>query len=225
MGLTFQEAIDWAKNRGIKLPDNFSGELQDTIQQRAFTIAGIAMRDQLQMVLDSLVHMLNEGGTYQGWVAQVTSGTIPLEMPEYRLDNIFRTNMQVHYNAGHWQQQQQYKDRRPYLMYDAVNDSRTRPTHLAMDNIIRPVDDPFWDHNYPPNGYRCRCSAISLTQAQSDKRGGVTDEPAKGWPQPDKGWFYNPGKDPEYGINQAAQPPAGGSHLLQSAMTDRNTQS
>ncbi len=40
-------------------------------------------------------------------------------------------------------------------MYDAINDNRVRPSHLAMDGIIRPVDDPFWAKNAPINGYRC----------------------------------------------------------------------
>jgi uncharacterized protein with gpF-like domain len=56
-------------------------------------------------------------------------------------------------------------------MYDAVNDSRTRPTHLALDEKVFPADHPFWDKWYPPNGYRCRCSVIPLSESQVKSAG------------------------------------------------------
>ena len=42
-------------------------------------------------------------------------------------------------------------------MYDAVNDSRTRPQHLEWDGLVLPVDHPFWKTHAPPNGWGCRC--------------------------------------------------------------------
>ena len=43
------------------------------------------------------------------------------------------------------------------LIFDAVNDSRTRPSHRALDGIVRPVDDSFWDTHSPPLDWGCRC--------------------------------------------------------------------
>jgi hypothetical protein len=89
-------------------------------------------------------------------------------------------------------------------MYDAVNDTRTRPAHRAMDSIIKPVGDPFWKAHYPPNGYRCRCSVISLTESQAKKRGGVTaDDDVPDNAKPDKGWEYNGGEARGEGIKRA----------------------
>ena len=39
---------------------------------------------------------------------------------------------------------------------------RTRKTHLALDDLVYPIDDPFWDYFYPPNDFRCRCHVIAL---------------------------------------------------------------
>lgn len=218
MTLTFTDALAYAESRHVTLPAEYYGTEQSGARSRAFSIAGVASRDQLQGVLDTLVKAHRDGLTFAQWKDLVKGGDIALDLPEHRLDNIFRTNMQCAYAQGHWKQQQANKDRRPYLMYDAINDTRTRPSHLALDNIILPVDDPFWDEHYPPNGYRCRCSVISLTAAQAEARGGETDEPEGGWPAPDKGWDYNPGAEPDQGIQQAAQPTPGGSDQVQQAM-------
>ena len=44
------------------------------------------------------------------------------------------------------------------LVYRTVGDSRVRPDHEALDGIAKPVDDPFWNTFYPPNGFLCRCT-------------------------------------------------------------------
>jgi uncharacterized protein with gpF-like domain len=84
------------------------------------------------------------------------------------------------------------------------NDTRTRPAHKAMDNVIKPVGDAFWKTHYPPNGYRCRCSVVSLTESQAKKRGGVTnDKDIPDNAKADKGWDYNGGETRGYDIQQA----------------------
>ena len=220
MTLTFREAVEFAAARRVELPSEYYGQLQGQQRDLAFSIAGVAQRDQLQGVLDSLNQVLEKGMTFSDWKAAVKGGAIGLDLPDYRLDNIFRTNMQTAYSAGHWTQQQRNKASRPYLMYDAVNDGRTRPSHLKLDNVIKPIDDPFWATYGPLNGYRCRCSTIALTEAQAQARGGVTEEPEGGWPEPDKGWDYNPGAEPMRGVEQAMEPRPGGNSQIQQAMED-----
>jgi len=93
-------------------------------------------------------------------------------------------------------------------MYDAINDSRVRPSHLAQDGTIRPVHDPFWKAGHtPPRGYRCRCNLITLTEARAQARSGfdkngqgteLNKVPAleDGSPaMPDTGWDYHPYED------------------------------
>lgn len=136
-----------------------------------------------------------------------------LDLPKHRLDNIYRTNLQGNYMSGKWEQFVRNADRRPYLMYDAINDSRVRPAHLALDRIIRRIDDPFWKTHSAPNGFRCRCSLIALTEkeAQSRSRGGnglnkqpIVDLGNERMTQanPDPGWEYNP-SDRMQGVESA----------------------
>ena len=96
-----------------------------------------------------------------------------LNLPKHRIETIWRTNLQGNYMRGRWEQFTRNAELRPYLLYDAINDSRTRPSHLAHDGVIRPVHDPFWKAGHSPQlGYQCRCSLISLTEAQAKARSG-----------------------------------------------------
>ncbi len=93
--------------------------------------------------------------------------------------------------AGHWRSFEESKDVLPFLMYDAVNDSRTRPHHLALDGVIKPVGDVFWKTHACPNGHRCRCSIRAIDRDEARERGGVTQNvPAEG--AADKGWGHDP---------------------------------
>lgn len=201
----FAEAIEAAITRDVVLPDVYYEQLQGTARSLAFSVAGITMLDQLQLILDSLVQSLATGQTFKSWKKSALKNSDALtQLPKHRLDNIFRTNIQGAYARGQWQHQDAHKKSRPYLMYSAINDSRTRPTHAAMDGYIAPVDDPVWDNWYAPNGYRCRCSMISLSQSQAENMAQRDLERVKNNPdiarermtaRPDKGWDYHGGKD------------------------------
>ena len=110
---------------------------------------------------------------------------------QYLLETTYRNAVQTAYMAGHWRSFEETKDDLPYLMYDAINDSRVRPSHLALDNTIRPVGDPFWRTHTPPLGHRCRCTLRALTAKAAMQRGGPTANiPPEA--QPDPGWGNDP---------------------------------
>lgn len=204
--LPFDEAIAWAKARDVVLPDDYYGNRIGIARAQAFSVAGLASLDQLDLVKQSLDKALASGVSFHDWKQQAARGDIPLDLPAHRLDNIFRTNLQGSYMAGHWQGVEETKLTHPYLMYDAVNDTRTRPTHKAMDNIIKPVDDAFWKANYPPNGYRCRCTVRKLTEKKAKALGGETANDAiPEHAKADTGWDYNVGLSRGAGIKQAVE--------------------
>ena len=60
---------------------------------------------------------------------------------------------------------------RYYLQYRTAQDEKVRDSHQALHNITLPIDDPFWDSFFPPNGWRCRCNVVQVRkskQAPSD---------------------------------------------------------
>jgi SPP1 gp7 family putative phage head morphogenesis protein len=203
IAVPFDEAIAAAKARGVVLPEVFYGHLPAAMRSRAFTVSGLAALDQVQSVMDSLSAATETGQTFRDWRKTVLADAPDLgKLPADRLDNIFRTAIQTHYNIGRWEQLESNKARRPYLMYDAINDGRTRPAHRAMDNHIAHIDDPWWGTHFPPNGFRCRCGAIALSEAQAKARGyGTKPTPDA---QPDKGWDYHPAKGQDEALAAAA---------------------
>lgn len=82
----------------------------------------------------------------------------------YTLENIFRTQTQIAYAAGRWN-----ADQAPEVQeilwgykYVTVGDDRVRPEHAGLEGVTLPKEDQFWAIGYPPNGYSCRCTAISI---------------------------------------------------------------
>jgi SPP1 gp7 family putative phage head morphogenesis protein len=212
--LTMEAAAEFWRDK-VKLGPAQFAALSDEAKIKAFGISGIAKGDELTTVYNSLQAAIEKGISYgefkkecagiferRGWTGQ----------REWRVQNIFRTNIQTAYNSGRYKTQKENAGTFPYLQYNAVNDRRTRPTHAAMDGKVFPLDHPFWDSWYPPNGYRCRCSTLSLTERQVDRMGlkvetsDPTDSPieipnqvtgAKMTTQqllPDPGFDHHPGK-------------------------------
>ena len=94
--------------------------------------------------------------------------------------------------AAKWQTYQATKDALPFLTYLTVGDARVRDSHRVLDGITKPIDDPFWDTHFPPNGWRCRCDVIQSLGPEED--GGLRTSEAQHPPA----FRHNPGKDPRF---------------------------
>ena len=235
-----EEAIAFFRDKGLLA----SFAWQDVWQQEheiAFTVAKMADLDLLSDLRDALDQAIADGLTLQDFKAQITprlvsagwwgvreqvdpetgaKQLVQLGSPR-RLETIFRTNMMTSYAAGEWQQIEETSEDAPFLMYDAVDDNRTRPQHRQWDGTVLRWDDPWWQTHRPPNGYNCRCSTIQLSQDELDlvgKTGPDTAPPIKTreWTNRrtgevmqvplgiDPGFAYNPGQDREAQLRHAA---------------------
>jgi SPP1 gp7 family putative phage head morphogenesis protein len=222
------QAIAFFKAKGLKTTFDWR-DMLGAEHANAFTIAKMADLDMLADMQASLDDALAQGLSYQSWADSITpmlqkkgwwgkqSVTDPLTGETItaqlgspaRLKTIFRTNAQSAYAAGQWEQIQEQKLEAPYLMYDAVDDGRTRPEHAAWDGTVLPVEHDFWRTHYPPNGWNCRCGVIQLSDDDLEDLGlGQTKAPPTdtyNWTNPrtgkamkipkglDPGWDANPG--------------------------------
>jgi hypothetical protein len=67
-----------------------------------------------------------------------------------------------------------------------------------MNGITLPIDDPFWDSYYPPNGWNCRCTVVQVRKAKYPATDPAeAQERAKNATASDRrGMFrFNPGKE------------------------------
>lgn len=160
----------------------------DAAHARAFTVAKVMDVDILRDIRHGLLDALQQGHTLQtfeanlkpllqakGWWGKdvvVDPDTLDAQLVQLgssrRLKTIYQTNLQSAYMAGRHKRQQQ-ADAFPYMMYVAVMDSRTRPSHAALNGRVFAKDDPIWDSHYPPNGYNCRCRTRALTRGQVER--------------------------------------------------------
>lgn len=76
------------------------------------------------------------------------------------------------------------------LRYQTVGDANVRDSHARLNNITKPVSSSFWDVNYPPNGWGCRCDVVQL----ATKKGKETDLSGKQLPVIPDMWAINVGK-------------------------------
>jgi SPP1 gp7 family putative phage head morphogenesis protein len=189
LNVPFKEAIGFARSRGVVLPDTYYSKLKGAARSAAFTVSHVGSLRQIESVLGALNDTIRDGGTFKDFTKKVEAGGVALTA--HHRETVFRTGVQTAYNAGRRDQQNDAAEDRPFLMYDAINDSRTRPAHRAMDGYIAPVGHPVWKRWYPPCGYNCRCSVISLTEAQAKARGytGRVRTPSV---DPDPGFDHDP---------------------------------
>lgn len=221
------EALEALRKKGLQ----FGFDHRDVWREehaKAFTVAKAMSEDILTTIREAVDDALADGLTlqqflrdlmplldHQGWTGfrdmvdplDGVTKRVELGTPR-RLKIIFDTNMRVSRAVGQWQRIQETKELRPYLLYQLGPSERHRPQHVAWSGTMLPVDDPFWDVAYPPNGWGCKCHVIQLSDVQADRKGGVTARPTlemitskndrtgqevttpKGI---DPGWGYNPG--------------------------------
>ena len=90
---------------------------------------------------------------------------------ERRAELVLRQNAFQAYAVTRYQEQDDVKEAFPYLMWMTVGDGNVRDEHAALDGLILPVDDPFWKRHYPPDGFGCRCLAVSMSEEEAIAKG------------------------------------------------------
>lgn len=179
------EALGYFRSKGLR-PTFSYADMLGRAHDQAFTVAKMMDVDLLAQVRDSLDSALANGTPFREWrrelepILKSAGWWGEAKMPDpltgqvvdarlgsaWRLETIFRTNLLTAYAAGHWREIQEQAAIAPFLMYDAVDDFRTREQHRAWDSKVLPVTSPWWRSHYPPNGWNCRCGVIQLDADQ-----------------------------------------------------------
>ena len=180
------DAIEYFESKGWAITWNWR-DIADAAHAEAFTVAKAADADVLSSIRERLTEALKTGSTQAdfsknlteelqalGWWGRVEGAQLG---SPWRLDTIYRTNLQTAYNAGRYKAQIDNVDARPWWMYVAVLDRRTRPDHAALDGEVFRFDDPFWDTHTPSLGFNCRCRTRAFTDSQLKRK---NIKPSKG---------------------------------------------
>ena len=225
--LTNEGALEYFKAKGLQ-PTFAWQDMVGEEHLHAFTVANMADTDLLADVYDAVEEAIASGTPLQEFIDELRPkmqakgwwGSQPMKDPltgqlvqattgtPWRLATIYRTNMQSAYAVGNWEQITEQADVAPLLLYDAVDDGRTRPEHAQWDDILLPVTAKFWRTHYPPNGWNCRCGVIQLTKAEAEEFGYTKSKAPKikerAWKNPRTGKKQKipQGLDPGWAVNQ-----------------------
>lgn len=224
-----KEALDYFRVRGIEVGFDYRDVWLEE-HARAFTVAkamNVEILDDIRAALDKAIA---DGTTLQqfrkdltpllqrkGWWGKkvmkdpLTGEQVVAQLGSpRRLRTIYRANLRAARAAGIWQRAQRTKKTLPYFLYELGPSKEHRKEHSDWAGTLLPVDDPWWNDHFPPNGWGCKCRVRQVSRRDAGRRGGPTSRPARNPEERvnrrtgevqivDKGidpaWASNPGKD------------------------------
>lgn len=201
----------------LAIPSEAWTDLWEGMHAAAFVVAGATKQALVEDFHEAVTRAIDEGRTLEqfredfdrivaehGWSYRGSRA--------WRSRVIYQTNMRTAHAAGEWQGIQNTKRLLPYLRYVTMDDERVRHQHAAWHNVVLPVDHPWWETHFPPNGWGCRCRVEALSERMLKRLGLKVTDPAPDiemekrvigqgadavelWVPKgiDPGWAYNPG--------------------------------
>jgi SPP1 gp7 family putative phage head morphogenesis protein len=185
--LTPKEAIAYLQARKLLTPTDDWYELWQDEHATQFTVSRLARADLLKTIQDAITRSVDGELSRRDWMRDITRALMnagwwgentttgkdgeqrTTTFDAQRLKLIYDTNTRTAYAAGQWERIQRTKDAFPYLRYITMGDEKVRASHRALHNLVLPVDAPFWDYYLPPNGWRCRCRVVAVSQRDYER--------------------------------------------------------
>ena len=175
--LPFDEQITFFKEK-LPLATRAWTDIYASEHEVAFMVAGAAKADLLTDFYVAIGKAISDGTTLadfrkdfdaivvrHGWSYKGGRG--------WRTRVIYDTNIRASYAAGREAQMADpaLQKARPYGLYRHGGSDDPRPHHLDKDNLVLPLDDPFWDTWSPPNGWGCTCKKLMVSDRDVERMG------------------------------------------------------
>lgn len=135
------------------------------IRDNLFKFSGAKTYQEIKEMNDALYDDKGKKLSYEDFREKVMA--IHKDYNENYLRTEFETAETSCRRASEWQEFKENADIMPNLKYVTAGDERVRESHRILDGVVKPINDPFWLRNYPPNGYRCRCYAEQTDEPET----------------------------------------------------------
>lgn len=148
------------------IPHEVPDEMRTYLEKDVFIFSGLKTHTQLTEARSKLK---DEQGNIRPYYQ--------FEQEILKLNNTYNRNyleaeyqfaVQSAQSAANWANLQEDTSRY-WLEYRTAGDERVRQSHAALAGICLPKDDAFWTEYYPPNGWRCRCTAVEVLARENTK--------------------------------------------------------
>ena len=203
------EAIAYIKSKGLNLTYNYE-EMMHEAHHKAFSVAKVTRLDLLNDIHEAVKTAIEDGTPFENFKKNIkpilqkkgwwglkkikdpkTGETKEVYIGSRRLKNILNTNRQVAYAVGRYKQQSGFK-LAVYLQYRALQHGNRREDHQSKHGTIKHRDDSWWNKNYPPNGWGCKCFVTAHSKKEIEKKGWkIHDKPLDDIAHKD--WAYHVG--------------------------------
>ncbi len=168
------EAATLLRGKPVFTREVFDGLLPE-LKGRAFTITGVEGANVMQRVRDSIAGIA-EGETWDNAKKQIVEDlhTYLGEGADNRAELLLRTHGFQAFQAANWRVAQADDDT-THLQYLTMEDDNVRDSHAALNGLVLPKNDPFWQTHFPPWDWGCRCQAVPMNpdlvsaEAQADE--------------------------------------------------------
>ncbi|WP_085299262.1 phage minor head protein [Cognaticolwellia mytili] len=175
--LPFQESIDFFKNK-LNIPTERWNDVWRDGHNSGFMVAGALKDDLLNDFRQAVDRAIAEGKSiswFQKEFKNITAkhGWSHTGDANWRSNIIYNTNMRQAYNAGRFEQLQNF----PFWEYQHGDSRQPRALHLSWHTLVLPKDDPWWQTHFPSNGWGCKCR-VRGRSARYLKRKGITVDKA-----------------------------------------------
>lgn len=175
--------IDW------NMPDL---EALHAFRKQAFKVAGVECAETLAMLKIEAEKAFTQGITFQSWKENIRLQGFESDNPHHLKTN-FNMAIAGATASARWKDIWELRNILPYLRYQTMEDPAVRDDHARLNGYVKKVTDPWWQKNYPPNDWGCRCGVVQLSEKQAQK------EPLFGQEPPDisigKDFSTNVGED------------------------------
>lgn len=178
--LPFQEQIDFLRQK-VRIPTERYDELTSQQHDKAFVVAGAMKADLLADLHNAVQKAVADGQAFHEFQAQfddilAKKGWLNDKDKDYkawRAKVIYSTNLRTSHMAGRYKQMRgaDVLKARPYWRYRHNTAENPRHQHKSWDGLVLPADSPFWQTNYPPNGWGCRCTVEAINERELKRMG------------------------------------------------------
>ncbi len=176
--LPFKEAIAFFRAK-TNLPSERWADIWREQHNVGFMVAGAMKTDLLADLRQAVDAAIAEGRSLK-WFQREFKNIVKRTGWEHtgdaawRARTIYDTNMRQAYNAGRYQQLQQFE----FWRYVHGDSRYPRPAHQAKHGLVLPRNAAFWQVWFPQNGWGCKCKVIGETKQSLERKGlSVSKEP------------------------------------------------
>jgi SPP1 gp7 family putative phage head morphogenesis protein len=185
LNLTPEKAVAYFEKKGIKISNTWREALKNS-RLHAFTITKVMSADILKDFKELLEKAIREGTSLanfkeqiknilanRGWLGRKISevpGQEKIDSP-WRLELVYRTNLQSAFNHGRWDRVQDTRVTFPYVQFLSTIDKVTTKECVMLHLTTMSIGDKNIRFFLPPGHYHCRRRFRVLNDTLMKKNG------------------------------------------------------